>query len=403
MCRFDRICSLASLVLASIISFTDASAVVVNVDFSDPPGTGFNDTNLDRQAERRAALARALEIWEAQLVGSVELQLTASYDATLPPELLATGIYTSASANLSGLPLLAVWYPAPLASQLHGSSLPATSGPDVGFHMRVIFNDTLNGDTPGTGIFYYGLDGNRPSGDVDFVTIALHELGHGFGFGALIDLTTGKWANIITGTVPPPELPFGDVFSMQLTRTPPGGGANDKDFFDMTDTERLNAVTSDEVYWKGTAVKSAAEFTPPPAMSTRLVNSKGEILMFSPATFSSSAISHWDQDHVNDVLLKPAVISVNKDIDVTREAMIDIGWSVTAPPVSGAVAWVDFFFPGEAYGTEALPFDTLGEASSFLIPGGTVNIKTGATSEKPTVNKAMTIHAIGGPVTFGLP
>ena len=30
--------------------------------------------------------------------------------------------------------------------------------------------------------WYYGTDGNTPSGQFDFVTVVLHELGHGLGF-----------------------------------------------------------------------------------------------------------------------------------------------------------------------------------------------------------------------------
>jgi hypothetical protein len=87
-----------------------------------------------------------------------------------------------------------------------------------------------------------------------------------------------------------------------------------------------------------------------------------------------------------------------KDIDATREAMIDIGWSVTTPPSSGPIAWVDFGFGGQEYGTEALPFNTLGEAALFVTSGGTTNIKSGSSTEQLTVNKAMTINAIGGAV-----
>ncbi|MEM0963827.1 MAG: T9SS type A sorting domain-containing protein, partial [Bacteroidota bacterium] len=49
---------------------------------------------------------------------------------------------------------------------------------------------TFNSNQPA---FYFGLDGNPPAGQFDFVTIALHELAHGLGFigSGLVDDGTG--------------------------------------------------------------------------------------------------------------------------------------------------------------------------------------------------------------------
>lgn len=382
-----------------------ASAFNVDITYGIGPGLppGFNDTN--RGAERQAALQKAVDIWETHLQGTVDLKIDARFiHFSASPGPLAAGQATSANANLGGLPLGDTWYHAALASELTGVSRPASAGPGEGFHMIAAFEDDFNAGAVGSRIWYYGLDGNPPGTDIDFVSVALHELAHAFGFSALINKETGEWANILVGIEPPPVLTFGDIFSRQLTRTPTQiGSPNDIDFWIMSAAQRFSAITSNEVYWKGPAVMGAAEFAPSPARFHQ-INFKGEILMFTPATLSNSSLSHWDDGHAGDLMMEPRFdIPPFDDIDVTKEAMIDIGWSVNSPPASGPVAWVDFSFTGEEFGSDVLPFNTFGEAVSFVTSGGTVNIRPGSSAETPAVSKAMTVNAVGGPASIGVP
>lgn len=141
---------------------------------------------------------------------------------------------TNASANLSGLPFSETFYYAALASQLTGASLPATVGDASGFHLQVIFNDKFNLDLP---IWWYELDSPPQSGNTSFVTVAMHELGHGLGMYDLVQsdpnsINPGAWVNTLIEPVPPEPgvLLFGDIFSRFLTRTPIGGGPDDVDF-----------------------------------------------------------------------------------------------------------------------------------------------------------------------------
>ncbi|MDP2602930.1 MAG: hypothetical protein Q8S00_10100 [Deltaproteobacteria bacterium] len=50
------------------------------------------------------------------------------------------------------------------------------------------FSSTIG--TPGclqSSGWYYGFDGNPPAGTIDFVSVLLHELGHGLGFLTPVD------------------------------------------------------------------------------------------------------------------------------------------------------------------------------------------------------------------------
>ena len=198
--------SLLAMLLIVPVS-TAAPALVVNIDYKDnnTPSLeeGFFDLTLG--AARRAAFERALEIWTTQLDGTVELEINAQFNSLASINILGAAGTESYSANLSGLGNV-VWYPAALASQLHGSSLPAIDGPFLGFHMSAEFNSDRDTLALGAGRWYYGLDGNPPGTDKDFVTVALHELGHAFGFGPLVNFSTGAWA------FPFPK-DFPDIFS----------------------------------------------------------------------------------------------------------------------------------------------------------------------------------------------
>jgi hypothetical protein len=86
----------------------------------------------------------------------------------------------------------------------------------------------------------------------------MHELAHGLGMFHLVQVDPnsihpGAWVNAVIEPVPaePATVPFGDIYSRFLTRTPPGGGINDQDFFDMSNAERFAASTSNEVYFTG--------------------------------------------------------------------------------------------------------------------------------------------------------
>lgn len=404
------------LILSALLAFSvPSAALTILTDYVEIPDEplGFHDPST--QVARRAAFERACEIWGAQLAGDVTVIVRAFYadDEFFGGGgvVLAVGKPTSASANLSGLPFSETLYYAALASQLTGISLPATVGDAAGFHLQVVSNDKFNVDLP---IWWYELNNPAQSGNASFVSFAMHELGHGLGMYDLVQVVPdsvnpGAWVNTLIEPVPdePAVLPIGDIFSRFLTRTPAGGGTDDKDFFDMTNAERFAAINSNEVYFTGAHVKAAAEFAPPP--SAPLASFKGEIQMFSPSVPEDvgAALSHWAVGHAGSLLMKPVIppgVELG-DIDATRELMRDLGWGLNPPPASGslAIVFVNFSFTGEEFGTQALPVNTLSEAVNLVMSGGTINIEPGTSGENLTINKAMTINAIEGVVSVGSP
>ena len=65
--------------------------------------------------------------------------------------------------------------------------------------------------------------------------------------------------------------------------------------------------------------------------------------------------------------------------------------------------WVDFAHLGDELGTEGKPFNTLVEGVNAVDVGGAIYVKAGDGDETMTVNKDVTIHAVGGSMSSGDP
>jgi hypothetical protein len=129
----------------------------------------------------RTAFERAADIWASLLASPVAIRVRAEY-VSLGPGVLAGAGPGDYRINFEGAPLADTWYPIALAEALAGANLNGTGNDiTVSFNVR---ND-----------WYFGTDGQTPSGRFDFLSVALHELGHGLGFiGSMaVSGSTGSW------------------------------------------------------------------------------------------------------------------------------------------------------------------------------------------------------------------
>lgn len=138
---------------------------------SEQPCSNFEVTYIGFTPEAQAAFQYAVDIWSHTIESSVDILITARFEPLTGSTL---GFASPASVNtISGVPGIdpTIWYPKALFEKLLGEdSDPFGSSNDI--------NTTFNSDAN----FYYGLDGNPPFNQVDFVSVVLHELGHGLGF-----------------------------------------------------------------------------------------------------------------------------------------------------------------------------------------------------------------------------
>ncbi|MCD2516135.1 peptidase [Massilia sp. G4R7] len=226
-----------------------ATIVIVN---QNAPGEGFNDptpatpvggnrgTTLGQQ--RLNAFQHAANIWGATLTSTVTIRIGASF---VPLSCNASGaVLGSAGAyeiwsDFPNAPRTNTWYPSALASKLANTDLTAATDPHIiaRFNSRLgLFPDCLPGSP-----FYLGLD-NRHGGQIDLVTVLLHEMAHGLGFQTFTDDFRG-------------ELFFGipSIWDYYLV-----DNRNNTAWVNLTDAQRAaSAVAWRGLSWNGPIVTAA--------------------------------------------------------------------------------------------------------------------------------------------------
>ncbi|WP_435623848.1 Ig-like domain-containing protein [Flagellimonas sp.] len=251
-------------------------------------------------AEGNAAVQEAfqfaLEIWSEEIVSPVPIRIFADF-ADLGAGVLASAGPTTLISNFPGAPQTDVFYPVALANSLAGEDL----APDLEFDLVVNI---------GNGIpWYFGTDGNTPPGQFDFVTVALHEAGHGLGF---VDGGNVNGAGV--GSINNGGNPF--VFDTFIVDS----GENSVLDIPNPSEELGNFLTSGDVFVNGQFAVAALGGTLPE--------------LFAPNPFQGgSSIAHWDEATFPagdpNSLMSPQVgtSESNFDIgDITRGHFRDMGW-----------------------------------------------------------------------------
>jgi PKD repeat protein len=245
--------------------------------------------------EAQIAYQYAVDIWAALLKSPVQIVVNANF-TELGQNVLGSAGPTNFVRDFPGAIQDTTYYPIALAEKLAGYNLNAPGAADI--------NSNFNSDFD----FYFGLDGNPPSGQYDFVSIVLHELGHGLGFtGATsFDGGIGNWslnsnndASIYTMFV---ELGDGTL----ITEIPSGT------------TEAGDAFTSNDLFFNGPISVSSLGGTPK---------------LFAPSSWNQgSSYSHLDENEYPagdpNSLMSPQFGSGEAihDPGISLDIFADMGW-----------------------------------------------------------------------------
>jgi hypothetical protein len=295
---------LSAAVAALALGLTaPASAVTFTITYGDGPSEGFNDPVLG--AERRAALEFALDIWAVRLDGDVNIRVSAQFNPLGGDQFGATLGFAGPSSNhrnFAGSQANTV-YPVALANQIAGTDLNGATS-----EIQCTFNTSVDNSTVlGNNDFYYGLDLNAGS-DTHFVTVALHEIGHGLGFLDNMD-SNGSYVS------------FGQpsIYDRQLVR--PGQG----NIVDLSQSERADQLISGFLFFQG-----------PESLATR----PNGFRMYTPNPFEpGSSVSHFDLTLTPDELMEPQfnvpIIEPNFELPVFD----DLGYNILGPPTAAETSW----------------------------------------------------------------
>ncbi|HAI74695.1 MAG TPA: hypothetical protein DCM08_00470, partial [Microscillaceae bacterium] len=210
--------------------------------------------------QARAAFQFAVNIWQSMLSSPVPIRITATFQP-LGQNVLGSASPGTFFRNFPGATRLQTWYPVALAEKMAGRNLNDTTRADI----TANFNSGFSG-------WYYGTDGRPGTNQFDFVTVVLHEIGHGLGFFSGRSSGGGLGSMLFSG--------FPIVFDHYVQNSLGQALLNQTIFPDNSTT-------------LGTALVSPLFFDAPYVKSA---NSNNSATLYSPSTFEpGSSTSHLDQ------------------------------------------------------------------------------------------------------------
>ncbi len=164
----------------------------------------------------QAAMQYAADLWEGYLESAPVATITACWNTALSGNTLGSAGAFRLRGNFTGAPIVNTWYPDALANALGGSDIdPAT--PEMLARFAAARTD-----------WYFGTDANPAPNEIDFVTVALHELGHALGFSGSANGANPNGTILLSGFYTAFDRLSEDGGGVRLTDTGtyPDNGAN---------------------------------------------------------------------------------------------------------------------------------------------------------------------------------
>lgn len=300
---FALVVSAACTGMASAQEFTFVYPEVsgnTNTGFDDPTVVVSDITGLSTTlgADRRACIEAAADVWAQYLDITVSVQVEATFSSqggsNFGAPLGFAGPIT-VFRDFVGAPQASTWFPVAQANQLRGADLdPSNVDIQADFNADVDLPTVL-----GSVSWYYGTDGN-PGADIDFYSVAMHELGHGLGF-----LTLVGGSGALSGG-------FADIYARQLQDT----SITPSNFVSMSNSQRAAAIIGGNLTWKGTEVVAAKG---------------GPVAMYAPDPIESgSSTSHWDTSVTPNEVMEPFATDPFTDLGLEVQAFEDMLWPLDA-------------------------------------------------------------------------
>jgi FG-GAP-like repeat len=307
----------AVLLGVGILSRPAHAAATITVVNNDSAGEGFNDpsapdpdstaggnTGTTLGEQRLMAFQLAATIWGGLLNSNVVIRVGATMDplscGSTSATLGSAGPDT-VSRDFAGALRAGTFYPSALANKLAGSDLDPDSD-----DIDATFNSSIGTTCSFPNVWYYGLNGTPPAGKLDFVTVVLHELGHGLGFLSLVNVTTGT-----------KFFGFDDSYMINLEDHSTG-----KLYPAMTNAERIIASKdTGDLHWVGSNTVADSIFL------TAGRHPSGHVRMFAPNPAQpGSSVSHFDTELTPNEVMEPFYTGPDLTIGLALSVMEDIGW-----------------------------------------------------------------------------
>ncbi|MCA8832695.1 T9SS type A sorting domain-containing protein [Hymenobacter pini] len=250
--------------------------------------------------QAQAAFQYAVDIWQSLLTSPVTIRVQATW-TPLGAGVLGSAGATAYYSDISSSVRNGAAYPVALAEKLSGRDLNPATEADISARFSSSFN------------WYYGTDGNVPTGQYDLVSVVLHELGHGLGFIASTGYSNGQG-----GYATPPSV-FG-TYIENLNNEPLINNPTYPNSSKALGTQ----FTSAQVYFNSALAKS--------------VNGGVRPRLYAPSTYSAgSSISHLNEStypatNINSLMTPQigASEAMHNPGPITLKMFAEMGWFNTA-------------------------------------------------------------------------
>ncbi|MEQ9367518.1 MAG: CARDB domain-containing protein, partial [Coleofasciculus chthonoplastes F3-SA18-01] len=257
--------------------------------------------------EAQTAFEYAVDIWENLIVSPVPIEVEANWTPFgQDTNILGYAGPNDYDYNFANAAYTNTLYPIALANSLAGSDL------DPNAHdINAYFNSNKSN-------WYFGTDGNTPTGKTDFVSVVLHELGHGLGFSGSMsyDFGTGQgswWSQ--------PKIY--DHFTVN------GSGQKLIDTFPNSSVALGAQLTNDNLFFNGSNAVAANGGTNPKLYAPSIWDSGSSYAHLDEATYGSGS---------SNALMTPQTSpgEVNHDPGaVTLGIFEDLGWVINLADLWG--------------------------------------------------------------------
>lgn len=266
------------------------------------PTATFDVTYNGFSAQAQTAFQYAVDIWSSLITSPVQIKVIANWIA-LDGNILGSASASTFYRDFDNVPQPGTWYSTALAEKLYGAELNHADSADI----RADFNSDFNN-------WYFGTDGNTPAGKYDFVTVVLHELGHGLGFQGSMDIENGQGSWGFGSGYPFIFDRFveNNLGQILLTTT----------LFPNPSTQLANQLIGDNIYFNGVNANSS--------------NGGNPVKLFAPSPWDAgSSYSHLDESTFPasnpNSLMTPslgAAEAIHHPGNICLSIFKDVGWTV---------------------------------------------------------------------------
>ncbi len=205
-------------------------------------------------------VTRAAEIWSEVIYSDFPITIELNW-VELADGVLGSARPASRERNFEGAPLRNVWYPIAMAEKMAGRELNDPDDPEIVINFSSEFT------------WYFETDGEPTEGTHDFLSVALHEIGHGLGLSDSYNVTADNGSYGIDASPTVYDIFIQNKDGEQLT---------DLALFNNPSTALKTQVTSGKLFFASLLAKA--------------INADEFPRMFAPPEFDSgSSISHLDE------------------------------------------------------------------------------------------------------------